>query len=141
MNKNDLGNALKNLADDTWRSEQKPLLLSDLPAQLKRKFENEDYKSILGTESLKSFVKNSGTDFGYQLVEHPTQRAKLGIVPGNVEYSFPVEPTKDENIATDGRATKGIVNGVALMRLLSKLPDSDLEKITIPVSVLVKLFR
>lgn len=141
MDKRQLCEALKRIAEQTWDSQQKPFLLSGIPSELKCQSLGDDYKSVTGTQSLKSFIKDTGEEFGYQLVEHQTQRAKVGLLPNGVQFSFPAEP-KDENAETKGDgATKRGVDGITLMRLLSKLPDSDLEKISIPVSVLAKLFR
>lgn len=139
MDRNDLGKKLKLIADDFWKSKQKPILVSDLPTQLIRLAPEIDYKSVLGTQSMKSFIKGSSAEFAYQLIEHPTQQAKLGLAPADVQFSFPVEPKEEK--ATEGKTTKGEREGIALMRSLSKLSDSDLEKISIPVSVLVKFFR
>lgn len=139
MDKNDFCKAIKGMAVDVWDTSEKPLLLSELPAQLKRLNPPVDYKLIVGTQSLKSFIKDSSEEFGYKLVEHPTQRAKVGLIPSDMEFSFPVEQAK-KNLAME-KAEKGEYDGIALMRLLAKLPDSDLEKISIPVSVLVKMFK
>lgn len=138
MDRDDLGKALKQIADEVWAAEQKPILVSELSVRLKRLSPDADYKGGLGKQSMKSFILDSAAEFGYQLFEHPTQRAKLGLAPASVQFAFPDEQ-KEERAAEVN--TKGKGDGVALMRLLAKLPDADLEKISIPVSVLVKLFR
>lgn len=139
MDKTELGGMLKKIADDAWKASQEPVLLSDLPAELRLHDASLDYKEVLKPQSMKAFIKEGGAQFGIQLVAHPEQRAKLGLIPAGVAYTFP--PTGGTSAVQDEKSSVGSAEGVALMRMLAKLSDDDLSKITIPVSVLAKLFR
>ncbi|MRR56608.1 MAG: hypothetical protein EG824_00095 [Deltaproteobacteria bacterium] len=139
MDKDDLGKKLKQMADDAWKSKQAPVLLSMIPAYLKQLAPEDNYRTATEKLSLKAFILQTGSEFGYQLIEHPTQRATLGLVPAEVKFSFSSEP-KSENIP-DHQTTRTEEQGIALLRMLAKLPDVELDKVVIPVSVLAKLFR
>jgi hypothetical protein len=129
---------LKSKADQFWREAEQPYLLSNAGPDLKA--QNVDYRTLLGGEKLKMFVKRTGAAAGYRLVEHPIQKPKVGIVPANVDFSFP--SIRTDSPSTEHRSAKvsdreRVV--VAFLRALSRLTDDDLEAVSIPVRVLAKL--
>jgi hypothetical protein len=135
VNRIEVGQALKELADSHWKSRNAPILLSSLPTAMRDKFpEAHELKKIFGG-SVKSFIKKSGSEFGYQLIEHPNQRAKLGLAPAGVYYDFASESAPPESaqqiLASDG---------VALLQILRKLSVEDQRGVSIPGSVIVAMF-
>ncbi len=90
MDHQTLGTALKSIADEQWQQRRQPVFLSSLPPLLANKG-LDSYKDILGTQSLKQFIRDSGPTFGCKLVEHPTLRAKLALVPLDVPFDFAAE--------------------------------------------------
>ena len=138
MDRNQLCQTIKEIVDEAWCSQESPVFLSGIPLELIRKLPGLDYKSIIGTQSLKAFMAETGGEFGYELVEHPTQRAKIGAIPHGVQFSFPATGSSGD-AAPSRLSSHG--DGIAFMKLLGKLSEADLEKVSIPVSVLVKLFR
>ena len=140
MERAELGSHLRVIVDEHWAENEQPILISLVPDRLKLRAPNDDYKSALGLTSLKAFVKSSQGEFGYRVIEHPTQRAKVGLVPEGSDYSFPAEEVKVVDASAENSYKNG-ADGIALLKNLAKLSDTDLEKITIPVSVLAKLFR
>jgi hypothetical protein len=134
MNIDDLSTALREITQDQWGKFQQPILLSDLPSKLQEKLE-ADYKEIIGGKSLKSFIQNSGTDKGYRLVEHPTQRARLGLVPDGIAFEFSVEETKEMTVSS--KLTKQDIDG--FVKVLECLSPEELRRVSLPASLFVKL--
>lgn len=93
MDHTTLGTALKTIADEQWQQRRQPVFLSSLPPLLAAKG-LANYKEILGSQSLKEFLKDSGPTYGCKLVEHPTLRAKLALVPLDVPFDFTSEAPK-----------------------------------------------
>lgn len=115
-------------------------MLSSIPALLKAKAPSLDYKATLGDVSLKTFIRENGPDNGYKLVEHPTQLARVAIVPSDAEFTFQAESAAEvKDLRRPSRRREVIV--VAFLRELATLPDSDLESINIPLSTIVKLLK
>ncbi|EJM20413.1 hypothetical protein PMI22_02529 [Pseudomonas sp. GM21] len=121
-----------------WVANQRPLLLSNLPAILAN--QQVDYRAVLGKETLKSFVERTSDAASYKVITHPVHRAKIGLVPPDVNYEFEADSEPAQETALSDIAP--VPNdAIALLNILSKLDAEDLEKITIPVSVLAKLFK
>jgi len=85
-----LGAVLKIIVDEQWQQRRQPVFLSSLPPLLEAKG-LANYKEILGGQTLKQFVKDTGPTYGCKLVEHPTLRAKLALVPLEVPFDFASE--------------------------------------------------
>jgi hypothetical protein len=136
--------ALKRSAEQFWQQHGQPFLLSDVAPGLKA--EGIDYKAILDEETLKSFIKRTGETCGYRLVEHPTQRAKVGLVPSEAQFSFPDTrtdtPLSERSPASERRPSAASDRErviLAFLRALSRLNDDEIESVNIPVRVLIKL--
>lgn len=82
--------AVKTITENHWTERNSPVLLSALPQLLEG--EAPDFRAVLGSRTLKAFIKETGESAGYKLVEHPTQRARVGVAPTAAEYKFPSEP-------------------------------------------------
>ncbi|WP_139248235.1 hypothetical protein [Janthinobacterium lividum] len=135
MDRKDVGQALKEIADSNWKARNMPILLSSLSMPMRIKFpQTQELKKILGG-SIKAFIKKSGQEFGYQLIEHPTQKAKIGLAPLGVNYDF-------ENVNSEAKMSREIsqVDGVALIGILKKMSIEDQRGFSIPGSVIVKMF-
>ena len=130
--------ALKTISDEHWKAHGGPVLLSNLPPLLEPKATG--YKQTLGDRSLKSFIKEAGADAGFKLIEHPTQRAKVALAPIDATYEFPPEEPRTVH-RHPGNSGNGQEAVLALLRALGKLPPEELEKVVIPISVLVKLLK
>ena len=131
---NELQEFLSKKARERWNEANEPYLLSQVHSDLKD--EEADYKSITKDEKLKDFVKRTQAEKLYKFVEHPHQRAKVGIVPHEEEFSFAHEQDIDAQGSCD------VERGEALflfLRALSKLPKEDVDAVIIPTRVLVKL--
>ena len=133
MDVDDLSRALREITDAHWADNQRPVFLSALPKELLQRI-GGDYKAVLGEESLKTFIgKTSGNASGYKLVEHPTQHAKLGVVPVSVEFEFELE----EAPSTRSRLTREDVQAFA--RVLQSFSADERKAMALPATAVARL--
>ena len=116
----------------TWKESEKPLLLSKIPSLLKK----ENYKEILNGVSLKDFISETSGENGYKIVEDSRNKARVGIIPFSEKYTYQLLTSSrtDENKL---RNNKDVL--IDFLKMLSTLPDEELDSIVIPARVLVKL--
>ena len=136
----DIQRVLVEKAKERWDAGRRPYFLSDVGIDMKIK--EIDYRAILGDERIKAFVLRTQDAAGYRLVTHPSQKAKIGIVPAGEEFSF------SEASGADGEQTRKPTEPpsheravIAFLRALSRLPNEDQDAVIIPVRVLTKLLR
>lgn len=140
-NEKDLVNFLEKKAKEAWSGHGQPYLISSVAADFKAEC-GVDYKDILGPERLKSAVSRLGQGSDFKVVFHPSQRAKIGIIPNAAEFSFREDVSKDGGDAEKKRAAghrQRIV--LSFLDLLHGLPKEELESVNIPTNVLVKLLK
>lgn len=134
-NTNTLGITIKEILSDYWETNKKALLLSNLSPLLIDKI--PDYKQTLAGKSLKDFIRESSHEFEYKLVEHPAQSAKIGVIPEGVDFSF----LNEKSIQQEKLETNYEKSIFYFLKELKKLDPEDIDKIQIPLSVLVKLIK
>ncbi len=140
MTQDELIHQLKAIADEHWQLNKMPILLSQLAPTLAKRSGNADFKATLGPQSLKSFIRSTGDAGHYRLIEHPTQIAKIALAPDDVAFEFSAtnsSETTKETSPTQRKHNKAL----ALLDILSSLPEEDLQQISIPASVFVKLSK
>ena len=141
MNQDELKSSLKEIADKHWATRQEAMLLSELAPILASKAGAADYRTVLNGKSLKAFIRDTGKDNGYRLVEHPTQVAKVGLVPLDAQFEF-VASISEKMPKTKTETTRHRENrAIALLEILATLPEEDIAQISIPVMTLVKLLK
>ena len=140
MDQDELKSSLKAIAGKRWEIDQKPVLLSEVGPILVKEAGATDYRTLLNGKSLKAFIKETGEDSGYRLVEHPTQGAKVGLLPLNAKFDFATNATEQLPKKSDA-FRKRENRAVALLEILASLPEEDLTQISIPVSIIVKLLK
>lgn len=133
-----LQEALMDIAKAHWQANAQPVLLSNLPPLLLN--EIPDYKKLLGTNSLKQFILESAASSGYKLVEHPTQTAKIGLLPAEESFEF-TAPTVTQDIQAPQNPRANEKALIEFLRALKTLPAKDIADVHIPVSVLVGLLK
>ncbi|MDA8151359.1 MAG: hypothetical protein ACYCQH_09285 [Acidithiobacillus ferrooxidans] len=135
MTQDELKSSLKAIADKQWATNQQAILLSAVGLELAK-----DYRTLLDGKSLKVFIKETGEDNGYRLVEHPTQAAKVALAPLDAKFEFvatAAEELPKKSVAFRHRENRAL----ALLEILATLPEEDIAQISIPVSVFVKLHK
>lgn len=126
---------IANLARRAWESEQ-PFFLSNLAPALKE--DGFNYRDVTGDRSLGAWAREVHQD-QWTVVRHPQQLSKIGVVPAGVQFSFEeAEATQDPEEPHRSRK-KPIV--IRFLEELAKLDQAELEKVNIPVSVIVKLLN
>lgn len=130
---------LKERTDEAWANGG-PYFLSNAGPDLTAA--DITYRDILNGEKMKDFIVRTAGEGGYQLIQHPVQRAKLGLVPAGETFTF--EDRSEEtgfapqNVEVDGRRGAQLL---AFLDSLSRLTREDQDEVVIPTRVLVKLAR
>lgn len=131
-------------AQEEWDKNEQPYMLADLSPDLARNGIN--YKSVLGGQRLKAFVVSSPKHV--KVIVHPTQKAKIGLIPPDEEFEFTTEPpsaaTQAKSASTfggKGRRShrRHIVSN--FLQLLSELDDDAVAQVQLPTHILTKLMR
>ncbi len=132
MDKNTFLQQLTEKVNTFWQSKEEPLLLSSFPMFWKK----DDYEGILDGKTLKQFLQAS-SEGCFRIIEHPTQKAKVGLIPFNENYVFSEEIASKDN-AQQYNKEKILL---AFLNSLKDLSDKELDSINIPLSVMVKLLK
>lgn len=109
-----------------WDQYKKPLLLSLIPTKV-----GENYMQRLGKQTLKAFIESTLEEHKYKLVVHPVRKAKIGLIPFDVEFQY------EDSIQK--QLSKSDVMG--FINVLESLRDEDLRQIQLPAHVVLKLFK
>lgn len=136
--------ALKEISQQHWDEHEEPMLFSSLPNALTKALGGLDYREILKGKSFKAFVKASQGRAGYELAEHPTTKARVGLMPAGKKYEFKDAAAKPKakvaaHVSTEVKNAPN--RAIALFTILATLSEEDLEKVVIPASVIVKLLK
>ena len=126
----DLGKKIIELTKDHWDANKEPLLLSNLGSALK----SHNYKSILSGRGLRRFIDNEVD--GVKIAAHPSQFARIGVFPAAVEFEYKVASTTEQDKLKKNRRAF-----LEFIEVLAELPPSEIESITIPTRVLVRLLE
>ncbi|OCX24827.1 hypothetical protein [Pseudomonas graminis] len=135
----EIKDAIHSITLEYWAAHSRPLLLSNLPPLVEAQVTN--YKNMLEKRTLKSVIKEVAAEGQVRLVMHPTHKAKVGVVPTSAVYEFEEEarpaPAKDSDTSKPREDEPVLL----LLRALARLSPEELEKVNIPVAVLVKLLK
>lgn len=138
MERSELINTVSKLVSDHWNNTSSPLLIADIPTKIKEE-KAIDYKIILGDERLKAFAIDTQGSDKYKVVMHPTQIAKIGLVPYNEEFSFDTESEKTEIVQKNNSSNNSRNATLSFLEAINKLPLKEKMSIEIPAYVLAKL--
>ncbi|MGO3714404.1 hypothetical protein [Alcaligenes aquatilis] len=141
MNDDKLIQALEKLVRDTWKNEKEPVLLSALPRILELTL--PDFREILNGRSIKKFIVDTGASGNYELVEHPSIRAKISVAPKDSNYQFPDSEKKPayRKYAASKKTSESQEITLSFLKEVGNLAESEQDKIVIPVSILAKLLK
>jgi hypothetical protein len=133
---------LRKSVEEAWEARSEPYLLSFVANDLKK--QNQDYRSAIPeNERLKSFAERvEQADHMFRVVRHPVQKAKVGLIPYDKEYAFPVQQSASGGGSEIGRSrTKNETTLLAFFEALKDLPDDVLDDIHVPTKAIVLLLR
>lgn len=132
-------------AREVWDDKQQPYLLALLSPELKAR--DVDYKALLGPLKLREFLQSEGSG-KVKLVFHPVQRAKIGIIPHDKEFSYDASVGDTDSAGELARSSLGVARPINarfvvmnFLQLLATLPKEEVEKVVIPASVLATLVK
>lgn len=131
--------ALKKITDTVWADGEEPVLLSNLPSYISSELPSVNYRALLDGKSIKQFVQETGDLYGYKLIEHPLQKAKVGIVPRDADFRF--EETPPSGAKRPASKNKAEATIMEFFKLLATLSEKDLDKVVLPTSVIAKLLK
>jgi hypothetical protein len=134
MNETELEKFIEQKARARWEEKAMPYLLSSVAEDLVK--EGKDYKQALGEVRLLTAVRKMAETADFEVVEHPTQRAKIGIVPKGLGFTFPSEDSAPSGI--ESSKAEGEARLVQFVKSLSHLTEQQLDAMVIPAKVFVE---
>lgn len=136
--KTELSAKIVELAKECWSQSSEPMLLSKLGLALKNG--GFDYKSILLEQGLGNYISHEVDEL--RIIKHPSQYAKIGVIPSDAEYSYedsvtpPTNaPTEQDKLRKSRRAFYGFIEAI------SELPPEEIEAVNISTRVIVRLLE
>lgn len=136
--KKNLADKIVELSVEYWKKENAPLLLSELGANLKTA--GFDYKAILKLQGFRKFITNDVAEV--TIVQHPTQYAKIGVLPASENFSYTDIPTPSKSEPSElDRLRKNRRAFYGFIEALSELPAEEIEGVSIPARVIVRLLE
>ena len=141
MTEDQLKEFLRKSAAEAWEATAEPYLLSYVANALKE--QGEDYKSALSEdERLKGFAERVERDDQlFKVVQHPSHKAKVGLIPYDESYVFPVVERDSSNSEMRASRTRNETALLGFLDALKGMPDDLLNDINIPIKVIVALLR
>lgn len=126
MNREELIAKISTIVSNYWKQHQEPLLLSQLPNTL----EKGSYEDYVEQKGWKTFLESTeGENAGYKLVQHPTQLARVGLIPFCASFDFLVNDNKIE------------IETSLLYSILEKIDKKQLKTIKLPADITLALVR
>ena len=129
-----------------WNDRQAPLMLSFLGGELLSL--NASYRDIIAPMKFREFLSSRGGG-KFNIVQHPNQKAKVGLVPPGQIYIFPALDDVPSFIGDSFQAVsvrpKRSVQGKYVVQnfldLLSDLDEADISRVVIPVDIMAKMIK
>lgn len=91
-------------------------------------------------QGLGDFISHEVADL--KIVKHPTQYAKIGVVPATADFSYEAAdlapakaPTEQDKLRKSCRAFYGFIEAI------SEFPPDEIEAVNIPTRVIVRLLE
>lgn len=139
---------ISEFVEEAWKADAQPVLLSNLGMELRRG--GVDYKTVISGKSLSTFISEQVDQV--TIVQHPTEKLKLGVIPRGESFEFQVgaSDAKDPSEAETGSNSTQPKNThvaesrralYAFIHQLSKLPASERDGVNIPINVLIRLME
>lgn len=133
-------------AKQSWEKFGKPMLLSLLGSELSAL--NREYGDLIEPLKLREFLTANSQD-KFAIIQHPTQKPKVGLIPYGKEYVFPIEdheegsaPDQYQELGrTPNRRTQGKYVVQNFLDLLANLDHEDVQRVQIPIDVIAKMIR
>ena len=129
---------IKKKVQEKWARNKTPYLLSSVGSDFKG---TSTLKEALNGKRLKEWASSNKEKLNVELSVHPTQMEKIGLIPSNEKYEYPVEQMSlgvvKEGGVTSNKKRKQVTLNFILM--LGELGPEEADKVIIPTSLLSKL--
>jgi len=133
----DLETFLSRKAQEEWSKNSQPYFLALVQPELKKM--DKDYKEAIPDQRLNEFVDQAKS---LKLVRHPTQFAKVGIIPSDKEFSFSDDKrTPEPPIVPMNKRVASEAALVQFVDAISRMPKEDLVEFKVPATLLVSLLN
>lgn len=129
---------LRKRAQETWDERGIPYYLSLVATDLKRM--GVDYRTFTGPLRLVQWVSREAIP-GTKLIAHPTIKAKVGLIPADVDYDFLSEPTVDQASCRQRPSGQRGQELVKFVESLAAMPEVASAELMVPAKVLIALLR
>jgi hypothetical protein len=129
-----------------WQERKEPLLLSLLGSEML--VINPNYRDVFAPMAFRQFL-SSKTAGKLQIVQHPNQKAKIGLIPREEIFTFPensetiqeINPAFVDKKYSSKRRVQGKYIVQNFLDLLSDLDSEDVSRVSIPIDVIAKMIK
>lgn len=142
----EVAKCISEIVHRTWEESQQPVLLAALPPLIERVIGN--YDEALDGQGLFRFAQKELAD-DVEVVRHPVQFAKVGLIPKGEAYQFPTDGSGPKKGFSFTRMLRENARGKpsnktkldTLLEILGDLDEEDAKQVSIPFHVILKLSR
>lgn len=133
-----LKNYLEEKVHEHWNLSRDPFLLSFIGKDYKKDAIKEQTEGL----SIISWINKNSELLSVKIVSHPSQKAKIGLIPKNENFSYQGEEFEIDTLSINNN--KEIMSDrdltLSFIALLQrKCTSKELEQIHIPINILLKL--
>ena len=129
---------IRDRTKDTWTQRGIPYYLSFVAIDLKKL--GVDYHTLLGPLKLSQWASLNEVP-ETKLVAHPTQRARIGFVPRDTDFTFDKVGQMAKPEAQRDSHSVGSRALFQFVQSLANLPDSALEGFQVPAKTLIGFLK
>ena len=137
-----IGKFVESQVEAKWQAIKQPFFLSNIAPALK--VENLSYREYIGEERLKSAMIRLSETYSFKVIEHPTKRAKIGLIPKYADFNFVSDTSAVTDTAKmqDDALSQGATEAASeFLNALARLPPDLLDGISIPATTLARLLQ
>src|SRR5260370_247579 len=87
-----------------WDALRQPISLAVIAEELKA--QGVPHRSVIGSTTLKAFLKKNEAAAGFRVVQNPKHHALVGVVPASVEFEYPDTVTSAQPHLPPAQATR-----------------------------------
>jgi hypothetical protein len=125
-----------------WEEHKTPYLLTYISPDLV-KHKGTTYTEIIFPFNLKRYLSEKQNLF--KIVQHPTQKPKVGLIPVDANFQFDVNEApssvkaSEEKVSNQRRPIPSKYVVLNFLELISKLDKDEIEEIQLPLPIIAKL--
>lgn len=129
---------LKARARESWDSRRTPYYLSYIAIDLKK--QDVDYRRFTRPLKLVQWLSANKVP-ETRLVSHPTQKAKVGLIPENAEFDFLTDVDAGAGTTKIKTAAYRAQSLIKFVESLKDLPEDVAKDFNVPANVLIAILK